>query len=296
MLDNMVSISSIAVSRIAVIALTQLSELFSCFNPWVITPSVNNNGLGTWFPLDPIVVTLLYAILEPLGARDLLDLEVPPWTLLLGLAPLHMIWTLGSMDLYTALRSRSQQSKSVEHWKSNSFSKLESGRLSRNVLQQICIAVTFVIPVITSTVLNASMLLFSHSLYAPSVLESPWILLQTSAAIFFFLFSRFADYVICKQARRGRSIGTAVLCQILLIGIRAYTRTLIGATPFAAFQIPNPEETEQKFGSGRYPWKKDPVPHTKFLATWWWVLTFTSGSMMLAGRYLILQGIKDQAR
>lgn len=295
MLDNMASLSSNAIFRTSVVLLSQSNEMFGCFNPWVITPGVTNNGPKTWFSLDPIVITIAYAILEPLASRDLQRLELPPWTLLLGIAPFHMIWSLTSMDAYNMLSGVPQRSRDTA-WELDKSSRFESPPRNRSFLEQIFIALTFVLPVITSTVLNATFLLFSHSLFASSLLGQPGSLILTWAAAFAFLTSRFGDYVICKQARRGRSIGTAVICQMILFAVRAYTRSLLGLAVFSAFQIPGLDEAEQKFGSQRYEWKTEFLPRVPALATWWWVLTFTGGSMMLVGRHFILRGIKEQAQ
>jgi len=294
----MTSLTATAVLRISVLALSQSNELFSCFNPWIITTSATSNELGYWFLLDPIVLTLLFAILEPPTTRDILRLEVPPWTILLGVAPLHLAWSLTSMDVYKALRNQFQQSIGTEGQKFAGIlpTGSRSGSTSQTAIQRIYIAITFVLPVITSTVLNATLLLLSHSLNAPSIIESTWILLQAGAAVLFFLSSRYADYVIYKTIGRKSAIGTAVICQIILISIRAYTRTFVDVKPLAPFQIPDSREAEQMFRSDRYVWKWDPLSQSEVFAAWWWMLTLTGGFMMLASRYLMLGGIIEQAR
>lgn len=78
MLENIAPPLIFVAFRTFVRVLSQSNELLSCFNPWIITPSVRSHERETLLTVSPIITTVAYAILEPLIARELLRLAAPP--------------------------------------------------------------------------------------------------------------------------------------------------------------------------------------------------------------------------
>lgn len=279
--------------RLSVVTLSQLNDLFSCFNPWIITPSVPD-GISL-VSVDPIFTTVAYAILEPTVTRDLLRLKLPPWGLLIGASPVHLVWSLMSTDGNDYVQQRIRQSKPTI---TSELNKIPStGAISRNkaFLQRFYISLTLVLPVFTSAVINGALLLLCQSLYAPSLLDqNPVVLLLATFAVSLYLVSRFADYVICRHTQRGQSLGRGFLYQILLFTIRAYVRNMIGFTPFMAFQMPSETEAEQNFGLANYQWIEATVPQLMLKNTF--VLSLAGTALMLLGRYFMSQANDERSR
>ncbi|KUJ09642.1 uncharacterized protein LY89DRAFT_787927 [Mollisia scopiformis] len=292
MLDNPAPPSTVACFRAFISIISQSNELTSCFNPWVITPTVPYDELETSLNVNPVITTVAYAILEPLITKGLLHLAVPPWTLLLGFSPFHIMWSLNMMIIYTGLYRTAQSSMrtSLGYEKPPS---VERGRSNERDFYQLYAAGTFVLPVISSATINATLLLFSQSLYEESLIKQPRMLLLAFGAILTYLGCRFGDYVICKETRRGRSLSQAIFYQLMLSAIRGYVRILVGFPPFMAFQIPDTIEIEQRFGSERYQWIKEISQRYPFKYSW--VLALVSVPLGLLGQYLMRTGMEERA-
>jgi hypothetical protein len=112
-----------------------------------------------------------------------------------------------------------------------------------------------------AAVMNASLILFAHSFYTPSLLQynsRPLLLATFTASIC----CRYVDFITCKRTNRGRhllcghysSLSTAFYCQCVLFITRAVLRYYLGLHPFMAIQMPGPEEAEGNFALERYLW------------------------------------------
>lgn len=279
--------------RSSVVALSQLNDLFSCFNPWIITPSVFDDI--SLVSVDPIFTTVAYAILEPTVTRDLLRLKLPPWGLLIGLSPIHLMWSLMSMDGYDYVQHVIRQTRDIVASELNKPPSAEAALRNKSFLYQLYISLTLVVPVFTSAVINGNLLLLSQSLYAPSLLEQdPLVLLLVSFAVLFYLGSRIADYVICTHTRRWRSIGPGFFYQVILFVIRAYVRSMTGFTSLMPFQMPSEKEAEQNFKLANYQWIEATVP--KLMLRSFCVLSFTGTACMLLGRHFMAQSNNESPR
>jgi hypothetical protein len=121
------------------------------------------------------------------------------------------------------------------------------------------------LPVFTSALVNAALLLYTQSLQAPSLRQEPFIRYLAPFAILIYLGCRFADYNVCRRTRRGLSLGhpeigrflSAFLYQAVLFALRAFIRVTVGLVPFVAFQTPDPVEAERSFGLEQYKWIKE---------------------------------------
>ena len=241
-----------------VVKLSQLNELTTCLNPWIITPSAASHDSFTAGDLHPAITTVVYAVLEPLSLRLIQYSAIRPWILLLALSPVHLWWSSLLLDTH--------------HWyavaQKNHSVTLETHKVDISSKQKLKkpppLALSLLLPVFTSALVNVALLLYTQSLQAPSLRQEPFIRYLAPFAILIYLGCRFADYKICIRTGRGLSLGhleigiflSAFLYQTLLFAFRAFIRTTFGLIPFIAFQMPDPVEAERSFGSEQYKWIK----------------------------------------
>jgi hypothetical protein len=83
-----------------VVKLSQLNELTSCLNPWIITPSAAIGDSFAVGDLHPAITTVVYAVLEPLSMRLIQYSAIRPWILLLASSPVHLWWTSLLLDTH----------------------------------------------------------------------------------------------------------------------------------------------------------------------------------------------------
>lgn len=169
---------------------------------------------------------------------------------------------------------------------------------------QVRITLTLLQPLLTAVIINATLILFALSLYAPSLRQQKYIIqILAPFAIVIFLGCRFADYEIYKRTRRAPFLGPflgdygrkrligALLCLAVLFAVKAYIRATIGLDPFIAFRMPNVIEAEQKFGPERYRWIEKAVPN---LGPWIsLMLVFVGLAGMQLGRYFLQRAFSE---
>jgi hypothetical protein len=200
---------------------------------------------------------------------------------------LHLMFSLNSMLIYTALRGAVKSSKDA------SSQPLDYVRRpSRGLIHQVWVTLTFILLVISFAVINATLLSFFQGLYEPSFMQQPNMLLLAPITVFIFLVCRYGDYEICRRTHRERSLRHAIFYQLILLSIRACVRILVTLSPIMAFQVLHASEEEQKFGSKRYQWLGDSRQHFSF--TTMFGLALPSVLFMIVGYRLLLPSSEEK--
>lgn len=87
-----------AILRTTVILLSRLNECFACFNPWLIAPAVQPDGqVRCRFRL---LLSLVYAIPEPVLTQAILWSGIPPWIVVLAVSPASLHFSKLSLMIY----------------------------------------------------------------------------------------------------------------------------------------------------------------------------------------------------
>jgi hypothetical protein len=287
MMNDSLASSTFDIFRSFIRILCQLNEISSCLNPWIITQSHSGDVAIAALDMNPVYSTVGYAVLEPLFVRQLQGLAAPTWSLLIGTSSWHIVWSLNAMISYTGLLGIVRSIESDLSNRSIDLPTFMKQRRRITRLFQFFTLVNFVLPMMSASLVNACLLIFSESLHVESLLRQPRILLVVPTAMIVFLTCRFADYEICRKAGRGRPSYEAIMLQLCLCAIRFCVRAAVGLLPLMPFQEIDHIERERLYGSERYQWTNE--GRSGILFTTSWVLALCGLPLMIAGYHLMLQ-------
>jgi hypothetical protein len=289
MTDNILLPLRFVMFRASVDMLVRSNEITSCFNPWVITPSVFPDEVEPVLIVSPIITAVVYAVIEPVAVKHLQSLTAPPWSSVMGHSSNHLLWSLMNMIGYTTLCGIPKSSK-----QSSTSDNVTTLSLQRLRWHRFYVIFVIMQATVSSAVVNSALLVFSQSLHVPSLLQQPSVLFLTPLALLVSVGCRFADYTICRKTRRGRSLCQALIYQAVLFCIRACTRAMIGIPPFMLFEKLDPTAAERMYGSDRYAWVYEGQKGVAFKVEM--ILTLCPIPLVLVGYYLTLKGLGDRDR
>ncbi|EPE36473.1 hypothetical protein GLAREA_05811 [Glarea lozoyensis ATCC 20868] len=291
MTDDILTSTMFNIFRSSLRILCQLNEISSCLNPWIITQSCSGDVAITALDMNPLYSTVGYAILEPLFTTQLQGATAPAWSILIGMSSLHITWTLNAMVSYTnllliiRLKGLDSSDESIDP-------PTFVARYRRdNPTIQFFTMLSFILPIISASIINACLLTLYDSVCVESLSQQPRIYLVAPIALIFFFTCRYADYEICRKTGRGRPSYMAVLLQLCLCGIRFCVRAAVGLLPFMPFQEMDHAERERLYGSDRYVWTEE-GRRGKFFTTSW-ALALVGAPLTIFGYLLMTQWPKE---
>lgn len=234
-----------------VLLLARLNECTACFTPWLLTQPIEQTD---WRQALSLVTT--YAFVEPVVTLLLQATAVPPWVLALCLGPMNLfagifltIMLHEKSFTEIAVFNKDKPATVADALDPEDGDRRYEARPTQNATTTVLLP-----PIVSTAILNSSLLLFGQSLDATWIQERSYIINGLGPfAVFINLICRYSDWEIYKRSGRPLTLRQlrsssvcmpAATCLCVLIGVRICVRRLLGLDPFLAFHRLSPSEAD----------------------------------------------------